>query len=149
MGSGHTLLPPTDPMSERSPPSDCVFVYGTLKRGGRYHRRIAPFARAWAEGWVPGRLVDLGAYPGWVPGRGRVWGEVVRVEPAAEALAVLDDLEDYHGPGDPANLYERVRVRVETGTGPVEAWAYRYLGPVSGVPVVPGGRWPVGRPGAG
>ncbi|WP_025321183.1 gamma-glutamylcyclotransferase family protein [Deferrisoma camini] len=127
-------------------PSFCdrVFVYGTLKQGGIYHSLIAPHLLEVQEGWVPGVLVDLGTYPGWVPGPGRVWGEVVRVAPVVEALAKLDELEDYHGPGRPENLYERVLVKVETATAPVEAWAYRYLGPTEGRPAVPGGRWPVG-----
>jgi len=136
-------LPSSLPASQRSIFCDRVFVYGTLKRGGIYHSLIAPHVLEVWEGWVPGVLVDLGAYPGWVPGPGRVWGEVLRVDRVDEALAKLDDLEDYHGPGRPENLYERVLVKAETATAPVEAWAYRYRGPTGGRPVVPGGRWPV------
>lgn len=54
------------------------------------------------EGSVPGVLLDLGAYPGWVAGEGAVAGEVFRVEPRAEALAVLDELEEHFGPATPA-----------------------------------------------
>ncbi len=107
--------------------TDRVFVYGTLRRGGRYHHLVAPYVREVTEGWVPGALVDLGDYPGWVPGRGRVRGEVFRLHPVEPALAALDELEDYHGPGHPENLYERVEVEVRTPDGPVRAWAYRYL----------------------
>ncbi|GAB4262615.1 MAG: gamma-glutamylcyclotransferase [Deferrisomatales bacterium] len=125
--------------------TDWVFVYGTLKRGGRYHRRIRPFVREGRTGWVPGRLLDLGGYPGWVAGAGRVWGEAYRLSPLAPALAVLDELEDYYGPGDPRNLYERLTVEVRGEGEPVRAWAYRYVGPRQGRPFVAGGRWPPGR----
>lgn len=126
---------------------DRVFVYGTLKRGGANHRLVAPYLRAVAAGRIPGALVDLGDYPGWVDGAGEVAGEVLRLERVDEALRVFDALEDYRGPGDPANLYERVAVTVATDAGPVRAWAYRYLGSVAGRPRVSGGAWPVGRKG--
>ena len=122
-----------------------VFVYGTLKHGGSNRRLVAPYVREESEGSVPGSLVDLGAYPGWVEGEGEVRGELLRVDPVEETLAVLDELEGYHGPGDPRNLYERVLVDVWTAGGAVGAWAYRYLGPTRGRPLVAGGRWETGR----
>lgn len=118
-----------------------VFVYGTLRRGGANHGLLAPFVRREEAGTVPGVLLDLGGYPGWVEGEGAVRGEVFRLEPPALALVLLDDLEEYFGAGDPRNLYERVRVTARTADGPVEAWAYRYVGPREGAAPVPGGEW--------
>jgi gamma-glutamylcyclotransferase (GGCT)/AIG2-like uncharacterized protein YtfP len=123
-------------------PTVWVFVYGTLKRGQPNHSLLAPFVREVREGRVTGTLVDLGAYPGLVPGQGIVRGELLRLEPGGVALRRLDDLEGFFGPGDLRNEYERLLVAVETGGGPLEAWAYRYAGPVEGVPRLPGGVWP-------
>ncbi len=124
---------------------DRVFVYGTLMRGGAYHGLVAPYVRDVGPGWIPGLLVDLGEYPGWVPGAGRVHGQVLRVRPVEPVLRLLDELEEYEGPGSPANVYERTPVRVGVPGGRVTAWAYRYVGPAEGRPVVPGGRWPGSR----
>jgi gamma-glutamylcyclotransferase (GGCT)/AIG2-like uncharacterized protein YtfP len=123
-------------------PTAWVFVYGTLKRGQPNHRLVARFVREVREGRVTGVLVDLGGYPGWLPGDGVVRGELLRLEPGGVALRGLDELEDFFGPGDPRNEYERVLVAVVTDDGLVEAWAYRYAGPVEGVPRLPGGVWP-------
>ncbi len=125
-----------------------VFVYGTLKQGFENHHLVAPFVREVRAGTIPGVLLDLGGYPGWLPpddcaegGEARVSGEAFRLSPLAPALEILDTLEDYQGPGDPANLYERVRVTVSTSTGDLTSWAYRYTGPARGEHVVRGGRW--------
>ena len=37
--------------------------------------------------------------------------------------------------------YKRVRVRVETEEGPLEAWAYLYLGGLEGALPLPQGVW--------
>lgn len=126
---------------------DRVFVYGTLKREGSYHHLVATFVREVREGSVPGDLVDLGDYPGWVEGEGRVYGEVFRVDPVDEALHFLDAFEDYHGEGDPRNLYDRLVVDVSTRSGPVRAWAYKYRGPAAGSPRIRGGVWRARRDG--
>jgi gamma-glutamylcyclotransferase (GGCT)/AIG2-like uncharacterized protein YtfP len=120
---------------------DRVFVYGTLKRGGRYHHLVAPHVREAREGSVPGALVDAGGYPGWVAGEGRVHGEIFCLGRTAEALEKLDHLEGYRGPGDLRNLYERVLVAVKTEGGEVRAWAYRYLGSTVGRLRVSSGTW--------
>lgn len=46
--------------------TDRVFVYGTLRRGGRFHAIVAPFVREAVAARVDGILLDLGAYPGWL-----------------------------------------------------------------------------------
>ncbi len=60
-------------------------------------------------GCVNGILYDAGAWPGLVPGgAGVVYGEWLRLDHAA--LAVLDELEDYYGPDDERNDYERLPI---------------------------------------
>ena len=102
---------------------EAVFVYGTLKRGERNHGLVAPYLHRVLPGFVEGfRLYHLPwgphrpyAYPGMVPGEGRV----------------LEEGEEY----------KRVRVRVETEEGPLEAWAYLYLGGLEGALPLPQGVW--------
>ncbi len=122
-----------------TPWPDALFVYGTLMRGelrapllGR-HR-----PREWSAARAPGRLVDLGAYPGLVPGSGLVHGERVRVADLPAALAQLDEVEDFAGYGDPENLYRRVITRaVDRAGASCLAWTYRYLGE-DGAPLASG-----------
>ncbi|HYW02802.1 MAG TPA: gamma-glutamylcyclotransferase family protein [Gammaproteobacteria bacterium] len=109
-----------------------VFVYGTLRRGGRNHRLLAGSRRLGSCRLGPGfTMLDLGACPGVIEaGRGSVTGEVYRV--AARLWPRLDALEDY------PEVYTRRVVR--TPLGP--AWVYLFRGERSrGRRVVPGGDW--------
>lgn len=125
-----------------------VFVYGSLRPGGWNQRVLEPFVAQMEPGWLDGMVlyqVDE-RYPGIVHGAGVVRGELVRVRPerAEAALAALDRLEEYFGPGDPRNEYERELVAVRTESGErVSAWVYRWLGSVECCPVVVGGE--IGR----
>jgi gamma-glutamylcyclotransferase (GGCT)/AIG2-like uncharacterized protein YtfP len=106
------------------PDGELVFVYGTLKRGGRYHEVMASAGGSFlGTARITGRLVSLGDYPGLLPGDGIVRGEVYRVP--ASHLHVLDRLEDWD-PLDPAGSeYERRWTPLDDG--PVaSAWVYWY-----------------------
>jgi gamma-glutamylcyclotransferase (GGCT)/AIG2-like uncharacterized protein YtfP len=110
-----------------------LFTYGTLMRGLPLHGLLAGRAAFVGQGEVNARLIDLGRYPGAVPGAGaRLKGEVFRLESAA-LWATLDSAE---GP-----QYDRSRVSVEMGGQSIEAFIYWYRGPLDrGVPI-PGGDW--------
>lgn len=139
------------------------FVYGTLLPGEPNHDRFLR-GRTGAErpAVLPGALLYEGpGYPYAVEGHGTVHGALVTADPAtyAELLSLLDDLEQYVGPGHPRNLYERVARPAlplpDPGapgtTGPVRAWVYLAAGAVArslrtgGTPV-PGGNWLTRRP---
>ena len=121
-------------MSERGPLP--FFVYGTLRPGEHNH---AMFLRGRAAREEPALLEGALLYdgPGFpyvieapdVVGAPRaVTGELVTAPPGEydELLAVLDALEDYHGPGDPRNVYERLArdvIRAADSTT-VRAWVY-------------------------
>jgi gamma-glutamylcyclotransferase (GGCT)/AIG2-like uncharacterized protein YtfP len=111
---------------------DTLFTYGTLMRGFRLHRLLAGRAEFLARGWVRGRIVDLGSYPGAVPDTGStLHGEVYRVgDPAL--WGALDSAE---GP-----QYHRREVTVRSEDGrELAAFIYWYVGPLDrGVPI-PGG----------
>ncbi|WP_164821547.1 gamma-glutamylcyclotransferase family protein [Paenibacillus koleovorans] len=104
-----------------------LFVYGTLRKGGENHYFIQSVP-CWAErAWLQGTLADTGnGYPALVLSEGgRVAGELYLVDWDGIGKS-LDRLEDYWGPGDARNEYERVEVQVETDRGPVQAWTYVY-----------------------
>jgi gamma-glutamylcyclotransferase (GGCT)/AIG2-like uncharacterized protein YtfP len=106
---------------------DAFFVYGTLRPGQWNFRLIAPLVVE----TVPATLHDHVLYgrrlpfPYAVPGPGRVFGDVLRVDLGSmpEALRILDALEGYAGEGKP-NHYVRRPVRVVTGRGALLAWVY-------------------------
>jgi gamma-glutamylcyclotransferase (GGCT)/AIG2-like uncharacterized protein YtfP len=123
-----------------------VFVYGSLRQGGYYHGLIAPFTQAVETGWLDGMaLFQVNErYPGIVRGEGHVLGELITLDPDRLTLAMgaLDELEEYFGPGDPRNLYERELLTVRTvGGALVQAWAYRWLGSAEGCTRIADGDW--------
>ena len=108
-----------------------VFVYGTLRQGGRYHAYLRE-APCLGSCWLgPGMtLLDVGAYPGLVfAGNGWVLGEVYRVTPAM--LRRLDRLEDH------PRSYRRCRIETPWGA----AWMYLYKPGARGHGRIPGGDW--------
>lgn len=90
-----------------------VFVYGTLKRGGRLHEHLDGtfLGPAVAPGWV---LHKLDWYPCVTRGAGTVHGELY----AVRSLETLDQIEGY------PDLFNRTRARVLLGEVEHEAWIY-------------------------
>ena len=128
-----------------------LFVYGTLQRSS-FHpmaRFLQDRARFLAVANVPGRLYDLGDYPGLTLARDpsdRVHGELFRLH---DPDTTLGELDMYEGADAESNLYQRslVPITCEDGTsgdGQTLAWAYFYLPAVDEERWVPSGRWPVG-----
>ena len=107
-----------------------LFIYGTLMPGLRLEAEMQG-ARFVGAAQVPGRLVDVGRYPGFLPGEGLVTGEVYDVDDAH--LARLDGVEDMV-PGDrAASQYWREEVTV--ASGPLQGQSvqtYVYNRPVDG-----------------
>jgi len=118
-----------------------VFVYGSLLPGECNHGIAVSWVLDARPGEVRGRLVDCGAWPALVRGEdalaGRVRGMWLTVRP--EALAALDELEDFIGPESP-NEYERIWVRDASGQ-PLEGWAYVWP-EARGLPYMTETYWP-------
>jgi gamma-glutamylcyclotransferase (GGCT)/AIG2-like uncharacterized protein YtfP len=102
-----------------------LFIYGTLMPGLRLEAEMQG-ARCVSAAQVPGRLVDLGRYPGLLQGDGQVTGEVYEVDDAH--LARLDGVEGVV-PGDrAASQYWREEVTVLSGPlqgQPVQTYVYK------------------------
>jgi gamma-glutamylcyclotransferase (GGCT)/AIG2-like uncharacterized protein YtfP len=117
-----------------------VFVYGTLRRGGRNDiARYRP-APVWVgDACISGTLYDLGAYPGVVlGGAGRVKGEVYVVEPAVEAARdVLEEVAD-----DDSGEYIKRQVRVDVGGQWLDCLVYEiHPARIVGRRVIESGDW--------
>jgi gamma-glutamylcyclotransferase (GGCT)/AIG2-like uncharacterized protein YtfP len=111
-------------------------------RGFPLHRLLTGRARYLGRGSVPGRLLDLGSYPGAVPdGAGAVRGEVYRVT-SPELWSALDSAEgpQYHRGGVPVTLDDGRTAR---------AFIYWYRGPVHLGTPIPGGDYRAHGPARG
>ncbi|MEY3610818.1 MAG: Gamma-L-glutamyl-butirosin gamma-glutamyl cyclotransferase [Pseudomonadota bacterium] len=115
----------------------CLFIYGTLMPGLRLEAEMHG-ARFVGPAQIQGRLVDVGRYPGLLPGDGSVVGEIYEVDDAH--LARLDGVEDMV-PGDrAASQYWREAVTVLSG--PLQGQSvqtYVYNRPVDGCTPIPHG----------
>jgi gamma-glutamylcyclotransferase (GGCT)/AIG2-like uncharacterized protein YtfP len=123
-----------------------VFVYGTLMQGeSRSGLILAARPLRIVPARTPGRLVDLGDYPGLIPARrGGQWvfGEFAEFPAGESLLAQLDFVEEY-SPGEEArSLYVRRSVPVvlddETESW---AWAYVYNRPYDPRSIIRSGDW--------
>lgn len=118
-------------------PTCCLFVYGTLRSGQPNSPRLGG-ATLLGSGTVTGTLVNLGDYPGLVPGDSVVVGELYRLPTAA--LDRIDALEGYD-PDDPdSSLFVRQEksVVMESGQSLV---AWTYLWPHRGGESIASGDW--------
>ncbi|NML45965.1 gamma-glutamylcyclotransferase [Ramlibacter sp. G-1-2-2] len=99
-------------------PERLVFVYGTLRRGGRNDiNRLQPAPEYLGMGEVKGRLYHFDWYPGLALGGDEavtVVGEVYRIGAALEA--VLDGIEQIEDSADSEYLKREVAVAMQGGT---------------------------------
>ena len=110
-----------------------LFVYGTLRRGARNSRAdlLEQGASLLGVASIPGRLVDLGDYPGLVrPARSedRVQGEVYRIK----RPSLLQRIDEYEGCDDDSTTgFRRVPAAAVLESGEkLRAWVYLYEGPI-------------------
>jgi gamma-glutamylcyclotransferase (GGCT)/AIG2-like uncharacterized protein YtfP len=105
---------------------DRVFVYGTLRPGQKYHYLIEKHVVKAVPAFAEGKLYHLlEGYPALLLEKRaaqaengmRIRGDLLEISDLGKVLPILDELEDYYGPGDPRNLYERITLPVFTGDG--------------------------------
>jgi gamma-glutamylcyclotransferase (GGCT)/AIG2-like uncharacterized protein YtfP len=133
---------PQDCSAHAAPGARYVFVYGTLRKGGRNDiARYDPAPERVADASIAGTLYDLGAYPGVVlGGTGRVYGEIYRIVPAVEAA--LDLLEGVAA--NDAGEYIKRELSVDTNTdgGRLDCLVYEiHPERIGGRPVIGSGDW--------
>jgi gamma-glutamylcyclotransferase (GGCT)/AIG2-like uncharacterized protein YtfP len=100
-----------------------LFVYGSLRYGMTYHDYLEGATQIAAHAWTWGELYDTReGYPGLVSGEGQVLGEVYQI--TCQQLKRINDLEDYYGPSDPRNIYERKQIEINSETGTFLSYVY-------------------------
>lgn len=128
------------------PEPDLLFVYGTLRpalaRG--LPRRLTRDLEVVGSATISGTLLDLGAYPGMIPGPGVVRGELLRIADD-ERLAAIDAYEEC---GGAAPLFRRERMEATLADGTRRsAWAYISIRPADGARIIPDGDYAAHRAG--
>lgn len=125
-----------------------VFVYGTLMRGFVNHFLLEPYIVSIKPATILGKIRHfVEGYPMLFEGDGVVYGELVEIMNEIEALADLDELEEYYGLGNVNNYYERQRKIVKDSSGrKYEAWVYlcpdARIDEISGQGIaIPNGDW--------
>ena len=123
-----------------------LFVYGTLMSASGHPMGVRLAREAWHLGpaSMPGRLYDLGKWPGLVdsalPGD-RVHGEVYALPSPEDSFRWLDAYEGI-APGIAVSEYARVQRRVTLEGGlEVNAWIYLYQWDLEQARPLPEGRW--------
>ncbi len=100
-----------------------LFVYGTLKRGGKYHDYLEEAELVEEQAVAKGTLYDTGmGYPALVlTGASLVKGEIYDIPDVL--WPALDYLEDYSG--NPENdLYDKVTIQVTSANKTYETFVY-------------------------
>ena len=94
-----------------------LFIYGTLRKGGRNRQIIEPFLKSSTEAHATGNLYKCGKYPLFYPnGVTNIVGELVELIDEEKAFEKLDPFE---GPE-----YVREKITVTSGGKNIEAWTY-------------------------
>lgn len=119
---------------------DLLAVYGLLRKGEVGFARFG-LARAFEHVGscvIPGRLFDLGDYPGLVAGEGSVIGELFRVTDMS-LMSQLDAYEDYDASDENGSRYLRRDVSLIEPA--VTAWVYLWNRSVEGCGPIASGDW--------
>jgi gamma-glutamylcyclotransferase (GGCT)/AIG2-like uncharacterized protein YtfP len=126
---------------------DYLFAYGTLA-GNHVPQEIATAVKRLkyiGDGFIFGRLYDLGEYPGAVleaERHDKVFGKIFEVPRDPSLLKRLDGYEgfDPYRPGQ--SLFIRRRTTISRlDQPPLTGWVYEYNGSVNSQPVVKDGRY--------
>jgi gamma-glutamylcyclotransferase (GGCT)/AIG2-like uncharacterized protein YtfP len=127
--------------------SEYLFLYGTLRPEDAPEgiRPAVEGLRVVGEGSLPGRLYDLGEYPGAVidpAAEQRIYGTIFELPGDETVLRRMDVYEDFRSSEPEESLFLRVRQQVELASGgSLECWVYVYNLPPLGARVVTSGRW--------
>ena len=122
-----------------------VFVYGTLRKGDCRFGIETLVEQIHEEAYLEGfQLVHLGGFPGIMPGKGRVRGEVHLYS----TFARLDMIEGFCQEEPERSFYRREKVMVELPTGEaLQASTYIFNGRPGKEPrIIESGDWFDERP---
>lgn len=123
-----------------------LFVYGTLlpdakgALGASQRLKLSGVGDYLGPAHMQGVLLDLGGYPGMIPGPGTVHGAVYRLHDIAATLEWLDVYEGVTGKAN--DEYHRLEQEAAFPAGQVlDAWTYVFIGNSQGLCKIVSGRW--------
>jgi len=123
-----------------------LFVYGTLQPGVQSDLGARERARLTASGvflgpaLAQGILLELGGYPGMMPGAGSVHGGIYKLDEPEDVFVWLDSYEGISGALDDEYCRCEIEVTLEAGAR-ITAFAYVVKKPRAATPAIPSGRW--------
>lgn len=126
--------------------SDYLFAYGTLaeKPPAKISALIGQLKPV-GEGYVYGRLYDVGEYPGAILDggtRSRVFGKIFELSPDRAVLKQLDSYEGFDPEDRRTSLFVRRRASISrTKQPPLRAWIYEYNRDVGSLPLIKSGHY--------
>lgn len=120
-----------------------VFVYGTLKVGGRFAKRFDDVRNNVKTGTIKGTMYNINrSFPGLVlEGDTAIVGEVHEYENAEKVEKALDSIEGYHSQDNPHNLYNKAEIEVDTADGTEVCKVYVFARETTLFPTVDTGVW--------
>jgi len=105
---------------------DYIFVYGLFRDQSKRMLGEAIFC---GKASIEGKLYKVNEfYPGYVPGEGKVWGDVYLFN-----TELLTQMDEYEG-----DEYKRVRVRTSSD---IECIVYQYKDDITNCPQIISGDW--------
>jgi gamma-glutamylcyclotransferase (GGCT)/AIG2-like uncharacterized protein YtfP len=123
-----------------------LFVYGTLMQDT--NSAMARFLRAHVQArgtaYLPGRLYDLGSYPGAVydpEAESTITGQIYTLKAPEVILPVLDDYEGVSDNPGQTEEYTRIVVPAIFNGTKVSCWIYQYNFDPAELPLIPGGNY--------
>ena len=125
-----------------------LFVYGTLlDKQNEFGAYLNDNCTFYTNGKMPGKLYDLGEYPGAVltsEENRYVYGKIYQLNNLEKTLEILDDYEGFGLEQEQPNLFMRELTDIETSPGKIVCWVYLYNLPVDGFIQVESGIYPNG-----
>ncbi len=109
-----------------------LFVYGTLMNEFAPTEVAETMTRLkyLGDGFVYGRLYDLGEYPGAILGKkteSKIFGRVYQLPPDSSILQKLDDYEEFSPHQSSPNLFVRKKTLIVLKDGRrIRGWIYEY-----------------------
>ncbi len=124
-----------------------LFAYGTLQPGcaPAHIADLSAMLRPMGEGFVRGKLFDLGGYPGAVPdanSESRIFGTVMELPEDSEIFRRLDAYEECNTLSPDTSEYVRELCDIELESGEtLTCWFYRYNWKPDTSKLIADGRW--------
>ena len=126
--------------------SDYLFAYGTLaEKPPAEISAVVGQLKFIGEGYVFGRLYDVGEYPGAVLDggtRSRVFGKIFQLSSDRSVLKQLDTYEGFDPTHPGTSLFVRKRASISRPKQPpLRAWIYEYNKEVGSLPLIKSGHY--------